>query len=142
MNVSPKGGAYFGIVSPTLFFYIDLTGSGSETLSHLHESHNGRITVLFNAFLGAPRIVRLWGRGEVLEYGTDRFDSFARQNNLEDKLIPGARAVVLVHITQVGSSCGFSMPVYEFKEHRQTLNKFFEKKKIEEDEGKWRNGIE
>jgi hypothetical protein len=63
INVSPKGGEYFGIVDEKTFWYMDLTGSGIETTSHLHEPGNGRITVMFNAFDGPPRIVRLWGKG-------------------------------------------------------------------------------
>jgi hypothetical protein len=80
INVSPKGGSYFGVLSPTLFWYIDLTGSGVETLSHLQEPGNGRITVMFNAFEGPPKIVRLWGKGEVLEYGSSKFDEFVREH--------------------------------------------------------------
>lgn len=63
VNVSPKGGEYFGIVDNKTFWYMELTGSGSETLAHLYERGNGRITVMFNAFDGPPRIVRLWGKG-------------------------------------------------------------------------------
>lgn len=80
VNLSPKGGKYFGIVSPTQFWYLDLSGSGVETLSHLHEPGNGRITVMFNAFEGAPRIIRLWGKGEVLEFGTEKFKGFVEEN--------------------------------------------------------------
>jgi hypothetical protein len=65
VNVSPKGGAYFGVIDEKTFWYMDLTGSGIETLSHLHEPSNGRITILFNAFEGPPRIVRLWGHGPL-----------------------------------------------------------------------------
>ena len=63
VNVSPKGGQYFGIVDERTFWYMDLTGSGIETTSHLNEPGNGRITVMFNAFEGPPKIVRLWGKG-------------------------------------------------------------------------------
>lgn len=45
------------------FWYMDLTGSGIETTSHLHEPGNGRITVMFNAFNGPPRILRIFGKG-------------------------------------------------------------------------------
>lgn len=65
VNVSPKGGSYFGILDEKTFWYMDLTGSGNETISHLHEPNNGRITIMFNAFDGPPRIVRLWGKGEI-----------------------------------------------------------------------------
>jgi hypothetical protein len=58
-----SGGKYFGVIDEKTFWYHDLTGSGNETISHLHEPKNGRITIMFNAFEGAPKIVRLWGYG-------------------------------------------------------------------------------
>ena len=64
VNVSPKGGEYFGVVDERTFWYQELSGSGIETVSHLHEPRNGRITVMFNAFEGGPKIIRLWGKGE------------------------------------------------------------------------------
>ena len=63
VNVSPKGGQYFGVIDEKTFWYQDLTGSGNETISHLLEARNGRITIMFSAFEGAPKIVRLWGQG-------------------------------------------------------------------------------
>jgi hypothetical protein len=140
VNVSPKGGQYFGIIDDQTFWYIDLTGSGVETLSHLHEPGNGRITVLFNAFEGSPRIVRLWGTGEVLEYGTKKFCEFVARNEVQT--IAGTRAVVVVHIHQVGSSCGFSMPFFDFKDFRPTLNDYFKKKVANDEAGKKEDGIE
>jgi len=64
VNVSPKGGKYFGVIDEKTFWYQDLSGSGNETIAHLLEPRNGRITIMFNAFDGAPKIVRLWGKGE------------------------------------------------------------------------------
>ena len=64
VNVSPKGGGdYFGVLDEKTFWYQDLSGSGNETISHLLEPNNGRITIMLNAFEGAPKIVRLWGHG-------------------------------------------------------------------------------
>jgi hypothetical protein len=63
VNVSPKGGPYFGVPDEKTFWYMDLTGSGNETISHLHEPGNGRVTIMFNGFEGPPRIIRLWGLG-------------------------------------------------------------------------------
>jgi hypothetical protein len=140
INISPKGGQYFGILNPTTFWYLDLTGSGIETLSHLHEKGNGRITVQFNAFEGPPQIVRLWGKGEVLEYGSNKFISFVEENKVD--AIAGTRAVILVHIHQVGSSCGFSMPFYDFKAFRSTLNEFAAKRVAAEERGNKKDGIE
>ncbi|KAI1872277.1 hypothetical protein JX265_001601 [Neoarthrinium moseri] len=124
VNVSPKGGAYFGVIDEKTFWYMDLTGSGNETISHLYE--NGRITVLFNAFEGPPRILRLFGHGTVLEYETPEFTDFVKAHDV--KTIPGSRAIIIVDIHQVGTSCGFSVPYYDFKDFRPILNDFFEKK--------------
>ncbi len=140
INISPKGGMYFGILNPQTFWYIDLTGSGVETLAHLQEPGNGRITVQFNAFDGPPQIVRFWGKGEVLEYGTPGFNYFVKTHSINT--IAGTRSVIVVHIHQVGSSCGFSMPRYDFKEFRPTLNEFFEKRVASEESGNKKDGIE
>jgi len=115
-------------------------GSGVETLSHLLEPNNGRITVLLNAFEGPPRIVRLWGHGRPLEYGSKEFMEFVAKNDV--KTIPGTRAVIVVDIHQVGTSCGFSMPFYDFKDFRTTLNEFFVKRVAAEEAGNKKDGIE
>jgi len=126
VNVSPKGGPYFGVPSNQTFWYMDLTGSGNETISHLHEPGNGRVTIMFMAFEGSPKIVRFWGHGRVIENGTPEFSEFITEHKITT--IPGTRSIILVDIHQVGSSCGFSVPTYEFKDFRPVLNDFFEKK--------------
>jgi len=129
VNVSPKGGQggqYFGILNERTFWYLELSGSGIETISHLREPGNGRITVMLNAFEGPPKIVRLWGKGEVLEYGSPGFEAFVRERKVEVQ--KGTRSVVLVRVEQVGSSCGFSVPYFDFKEFRPILKDFWEKK--------------
>ena len=78
VNLSPKGGSYFGVIDERTFWYMELTGSGIETVSHLHERGNGRITVLFNAFEGGPRIVRLWGKGTLLSLSTSNSYRFVK----------------------------------------------------------------
>ncbi|PCH00884.1 FMN-binding split barrel-related [Penicillium occitanis (nom. inval.)] len=119
VNVSPKGGPYFGLLDNKTFWYLDMTGSGSETISHIYEPGNGRVTIMFNAFEGPPRIVRLWGKGRVLENGGKEFADFVERNHVQ--LVPGTRSIIVVDVHQVGSSCGFSVPFYEFKEFRETL---------------------
>src|SRR3990172_9779508 len=64
VNCSPKGGDSFRVIDSHTVAYQDLTGSGAETIAHLRE--NGRIVIMFCAFEGAPKIVRLHGRGEVI----------------------------------------------------------------------------
>ena len=133
VNISPKGGSYFGLLDNKTFWYMDLTGSGSETISHLYEPGNGRITVLFNAFEGPPRILRLFGHGRVFEHGTLEFDEFVEKHDV--KTIPGSRAIVLVDIHQVGTSCGYSVPYFDFKSYRKTLNEHFAKRVDKFDKG-------
>ncbi|ROV92360.1 hypothetical protein VMCG_09123 [Cytospora schulzeri] len=138
-NISPKGGAYFGVLDERTFWYMDLTGSGSETIAHLYESGNGRITVMFNAFEGPPRILRLFGHGRVLEGDTKEFEDFTKKHDVE--IIPGSRAIVLVDIHQVGTSCGFSVPFYEFKDFRTTLNEYYARKDAKFREGSSKESI-
>lgn len=121
------------------FWYMDLTGSGNETLSHLHEPDNGRITIMLNAYEGPPKIVRLWGRGRVLENGSSQFDAFVKEHEI--KTIPGSRSIILVDVHQVGSSCGFSVPYYDFKDFRPILNDFMQKKKDKFDAGNERESM-
>ncbi|KAJ6480149.1 hypothetical protein C8R45DRAFT_1004770 [Mycena sanguinolenta] len=116
VNVSPKGGeGMFHIVNSRTVWYEDLTGSGVETVSHLRE--NGRITVLFNAFEGPPRIVRLYGRGTAYEFGTPEFNHYISPESRK----PGTRAVIVVDVHKVGTSCGYAVPFFDFKSHRTRL---------------------
>jgi hypothetical protein len=126
INISPKGGRNFGILSPTSFWYMDLTGSGVETHAHLHEPGNGRIAVMFIAFTGPPRIVRLWGKGKALEYMSPEFDAFVEEHKVSLK--PGSRSIIIVDVDQCATSCGFSVPYYDFVGHRPILDDFFAKK--------------
>ncbi|KAJ7763114.1 hypothetical protein DFH07DRAFT_812789 [Mycena maculata] len=116
INLSPKGGeGMFHIVNPRQVWYEDLTGSGVETISHLRE--NGRITVLFNAFQGPPRITRLYGRGTVYEFGTPEYSSFIPAELRK----PGSRSVIVIDVHKVGTSCGYAVPFFDFKAHRTRL---------------------
>jgi hypothetical protein len=102
--------------------YLDLTGSGVETIAHLRE--NGRITLMVCAFSGAPQIVRLYGRGEVVAAGDDGFDALAA---LFPEL-PGARAVIRVAVERVGSSCGYAVPLMRYEGERSKLIEWAEAK--------------
>lgn len=138
INISPKGGKYFGIVDSHTFWFLDLTGSGVETTAHLHEPGNGRICVMFMAFEGPPKIIRLWGKGRAIENGTQEFEQFVEEHVRPSgvELIPGARSIIKLDCDQVGSSCGFSVPFYDFKGYRSTLNDFFATKQRKFESGK------
>src|SRR5690606_38523625 len=118
INCSPKGGDSFRILGDTEVAYLDYTGSGVETIAHLRE--NGRIVIMFCAFEGAPKILRLHGRGEVLFPGDDAFAALAERfpENL------GTRAIIRVQVQRISDSCGFAVPLYEFKAPRDTLDRW------------------
>ena len=126
VNVSPKGGKYFGVLDRKTFWYHELTGSGNETISHIYEPGNNRVTIMLNAYEGPPRIMRLFGHGRVLEKDTPAFNDFVKEHQVE--CIPGTRSIIIVDVHQVGTSCGFSVPYYDFKDYRPILNDHFKRK--------------
>src|SRR3954462_15112381 len=109
LNISPKGLDTFRILGPRSVAYLDLTGSGIETGAHVRE--NGRITLMFCAFEGRPLIVRLYGRGRVVQPGDPEWDGLVAHF----PGLPGARTVVVVDVERIADSCGYAVPVYEFK---------------------------
>jgi hypothetical protein len=121
VNCSPKGGDAFRVLGPHTVAYADLTGSGIETVAHLRE--NGRIVLMFCAYEGAPKIVRLHGRGEVVEPGDAGFEE------LQGKFpaLVGLRAFIRVEVTRIADSCGFAVPLYEFVAPRDVLDNYSEK---------------
>lgn len=120
VNCSPKGMDTFRIIGPREVAYLDLTGSGVETIAHLGE--NGRIVFMFMALDGPPGIVRLHGRGEVLPKDTAEFAALARR--FPD--LPGARAVIRARLVRISDSCGFAVPRFEFVAERDTLTRWAE----------------
>ncbi len=126
INTSPKGGDSFRMLGPRRVAYQDYTGSGAETVAHLRE--NGRIVVMFCAFEGAPKIVRLHGIGRVLAAGDPHFAELA----LHFPGNPGTRAFIEIEVTRVSDSCGMSVPYYDFKQSRDSLDRWAAKKGPEE----------
>jgi hypothetical protein len=124
VNVSPKGPiGSLRVLGPTTLAYLDIYGSGAETIAHLRE--NGRIVVMLCAFSGPPRILRLHGRGEVLRAGADGFDALLAQAAFDEPSIPEARrAIVRVEVTRIADSCGYGVPLmtYDGKRPHNTLS--------------------
>ena len=118
VNVSPKGPiGSLRVLGPTTVAYLDIVGSGAETIAHLRE--NGRIVVMFCAFEGPPRIVRLHGRGEVLLPDDPRYEPLLAEAAFEEATVPEARrAIVLVDVTRIGSSCGYGVPLMDYAGER------------------------
>ncbi len=120
VNLSPKGLDSFRILDPKTVAYLDLTGSGIETLAHLRE--NGRIVFMFCAMDGNPRILRLHARGEALELGTPEY---AALRPLFPE-IAGERSIIRATVKRIADSCGWGVPRYEYKGERDTLPRFAE----------------
>lgn len=122
VNCSPKGLDTFAVLGPTTVAYLDLVGSGVETIAHLRE--NGRIVIMFCAFEGAPKIVRLHGAGRVVEPDSVEFESL--RSRFPD--YPGTRSVIVVEVTRISDSCGFGVPEYQYVGERGALVRFAEQK--------------
>ena len=115
VNLSPKGLDTLRILDDLTVAYLDLTGSGAETAAHLRD--DGRITLMFCAFSGRPRIVRLFGRGAVCERGAADFDRLVAHF----PVLPGIRSVITVDVDRVADSCGFAVPRYDYVGDRDVL---------------------
>lgn len=122
VNLSPKGLDTFRVLTPNRVAYLDLTGSGSETSAHVLE--NGRVTFMFCAFSGAPRILRLYGRGSVALPTDPEWAALAPHF----EMLPGARQIIVADIFMVQTSCGFAVPLMEVVGQRDTLIKWAETK--------------
>lgn len=122
VNLSPKGYDTFRVLGPNRVAYLDLTGSGAETVAHIRQ--NGRITLLFCALDGKPNLMRLYGTGTIAEPGDALYDEVAA-------LVPpnrGARAAVVVDVERVSTSCGYSVPLYDYVGERPTLDEWSDRK--------------
>ena len=115
INLSPKGIDTFRCLDSKTVAYLDLTGSGNETAAHLHE--NGRMTVMFCSFQEQPLILRLYGQGRVIKQTEKQWESLS---SLFSPL-PGQRQIIVLNIDSLQTSCGYGVPVYEFKQERPTL---------------------
>jgi hypothetical protein len=122
VNLSPKGQECFRVLGTDRVAYLDLTGSGNETAAHLAE--NGRITFMFCAFAGAPRILRLHGMGRVVLPATDEWAALAPSF----PALPGARQIILAEIQRVSTSCGMAVPLMDYTGQRDNLRVWAEAK--------------
>ena len=127
VNISPKGGAgTLVVLDPHSVAYLDVTGSGSETIAHLRE--NGRIVLMLCAFTGPANIVRLHGVGRVVLPEQAEFAALAARFPADR----GARAVIVVDVQRVSDSCGFQVPLLEHVGDRDLLTQWSSRKTDEE----------
>ena len=121
VNVSPKGMDSLRVMGPRSIAYLDVTGSGVETISHVKE--NGRMVMMFCAFEGKPFILRLHGSADVVEVHQAEFDALKRR--FPD--LPGARAIIRLNISRIADSCGWTVPLYEFAGTRDYYDNYAKK---------------
>ena len=119
VNVSPKGPiGSLQVLGPRRVAYLDISGSGAETVAHVRE--NGRIVIMLCAFAGPPRIVRLHGRASVMTFEDPRFEALVAAGGFADASLPEARrALVDVEVTRVSDACGYGVPVMVLEGHRE-----------------------
>lgn len=120
VNLSPKGYDCLRILDDMTVCYMDMTGSGNETSAHVQE--NGRLTFMFCALTGGPRILRLYGRGQVVLRDTAEWDALIDQTGMT--ILPGARQIVVNHVDKIITSCGYGVPKFDYVQDRSTLQDF------------------
>ena len=123
INLSPRGLDSLKVLGPHEVAFYDLVGSGNETAAHLAE--NGRITIMFCAFEGAPRILRLYGRGEVVRPDDADWSELYRHF---DAGLPVARQIIRITVSRVQTSCGYGVPLMTLQSPRDDLIKWCDKK--------------
>ena len=115
VNLSPKGLDTLRIFGPHTVAYLDIFGSGVETIAHLRE--NGRIVLMFCAFQGPPKILRLHGRGRVVEPHESEFASLQARF----PVYQGARAIIVIELDRISDSCGYGVPLLKYESDRTEL---------------------
>lgn len=115
LNLSPRGMDAFRVLNSLECAWLDLTGSGIETISHLRQ--NSRIVIMFCAFEGSPRIVRIHGTGNYVLPADPEWQTL--KPHFPE--LPGERAIICIRATRVSDSCGFGVPLYQYISDRTTL---------------------
>ena len=122
INVSPKGLDSLRIVNPNRIVWLNLTGSGNETAAHLLE--DGRMTLMFCAFEGEPKILRVYGKAVCHHENSEAWQAHIGRF----PLLPGARQIIVMDVDLVASSCGFGVPLFDYAGQRDKLPEWAEKK--------------
>lgn len=122
VNVSPKGIDGLSIIDDHTVAYLDLTGSGNETAAHIKE--NGRLTIMLCSFQGQPKILRIYGKGRSVQPGDEGWDELIARFPKRE----GVRQVIVLSIESAQTSCGFGVPLYEYRGQRDEFHAWAAKK--------------
>ena len=121
VNVSPKPTDALRVIDANTVVYLDLTGSGNETAAHARA--DGRLTLMFCAFEGSPVILRLYGRCRIIRRGGSEYGELLDLQFAGEEP-PGARQIVSLDVELVQTSCGFGVPLFEYRGERPTLRRW------------------
>jgi hypothetical protein len=134
VNLSPKGYDAFRVLGPRQVAYADLGGSGIETVAHIRE--NGRLTIMFCAFEGPAMILRLYGKGRVMQFDEPGFAEEMERFGDQGRV----RNIVYLDIERIADSCGWGVPFMDFREPRGQLKRAIAHLPEEQLQAKWRAG--
>jgi len=132
INLSPKGMDSFRVIDKNKVHWLNLTGSGNETAAHL--GVDGRITIMFCSFEGAPMILRIYGKGTVINPNDDNWSEAV--GNFP--VLAGTRQIIEITIDTVQTSCGMSIPHFDFKGERLELDEWAKSKGEEGIKAYWK----
>lgn len=135
INISPRSTNYFRIIDENQVLYLDRTGSGNETAAHI--GADGRMTIMFCAFDGPPQILRLYGQGEIVHRNQDAFAALVGQYFNND-LPLGTRQMVRLKFYLVKTSCGFGVPLFDYRDERASMDNWAQNKGPEGIQDYWR----
>ena len=122
VNLSPKGMDSLRVLGPNRILWLNLTGSGNETATHLRESP--RMTLMWCSFTTRPLILRAYGSANVTHHGEPGWEALSTQFPAQ----PGARQIYDLAVDLVQTSCGYAVPFMEFVEDRPVLGTWAEAK--------------
>ena len=124
INLSPRSTDCFRVIDENTVVYHDKTGSSNETAAHIKE--DGRMTIMFCAFDGPPKILRLYGKGDVLHRNSHEYKTIL-EKNFDNQTYAGARQIIRLKCDLVQTSCGFGVPLFDYQDDRDNLDRWAEK---------------
>lgn len=136
VNVSPRSTDLFRVLGDNAAMYLDRTGSGNETAAHLKA--DGRMTVMFCAVEGPPTIMRLYGRGRMIHRDGAEFAERLK-SHYGDRAPLGARQMVHLDFDLVQTSCGFGVPLFDYRDERPQMDAWANAKGADGIEAYWRD---
>lgn len=136
INLSPRSTDMLRVIGDNAVVYLDRTGSGNETAAHLLA--DGRLTIMLCAVEGPPLILRLYGRGRTIRRGSDEYASLLAAEYANTEPL-GARQMIRLEIELVKTSCGYGVPLFQYKHERDTMDKWALAKGEDGIEAYWRD---